>query len=211
MTSLPIPSSVHKGLSVWGRLLWQEKLLSLAGRSWKLGCTYSWSSLGGGLTAGSSHVVMWIFRGRVMLDLPWGSSTAMISARPPFPASRLSTWALRTCASSNLCWRSGWVMQVGDITCPQSWPGQEHPSRNLPYKPAKWELELGPLRSVAGLVTDCFPLWITQQAAQRPGYQTTSVLSLWQCGIIHIAVCCLGQSFLRCCLLCCMVRCKSLG
>lgn len=64
-----------------------------------------------------AHVVIWIFSGRVMLDLPWGSSTAMISARPPFPASRLSTWALRICASSNPCWRSGWVTQVGDITC----------------------------------------------------------------------------------------------
>lgn len=137
---------------MWGRLLWQEKLLSLAGRSWEPGCTYSGSSLGGGRTAGSSHVVMWMFCGRVTLDLPWGSSTAMISARQPFPASRLSTWALRTCASSNLCWRSGWVMQVGDITCPQSWPGQEDPSRNLHYNPGKWELELRPRRSVAVLV-----------------------------------------------------------
>lgn len=48
-----------------------------------------------------------LFPDRVMLALPWGSSMATTSARLPFPASRLSTSALRTCASSNLCWRSG--------------------------------------------------------------------------------------------------------
>ena len=122
MTSLSAPFPIHKGLGVWDRLQWEEKSLSLEGRSWKLGCTYSGSSMGGGLTAGScegffwAHVVVWIFSGRVTLDLPWGSSMAMTSARPLFPALRLSTWALRICASSNPCWRSGWVMQVGDIT-----------------------------------------------------------------------------------------------
>lgn len=124
MTSLSAPSPIGKGSGVRGRFpFWEEKSLSLEGRSWKQGWTYSESNLRGGLTAGScegvfwAHVVIWIFSGRVTLDLPWGSSMAMISARPPFPALRLSTWALRICASSNPCWRSGWVMQVGDITC----------------------------------------------------------------------------------------------
>lgn len=43
----------------------------------------------------------------------WENSMVMTSARQPSPASRLSTSASKTCANSNLCWRNGWVMQVG--------------------------------------------------------------------------------------------------
>lgn len=47
-----------------------------------------------------------------MLAWPWGSCMEMISAKLLSLALRPWTWALRTCANSSHCWRSGLMMQV---------------------------------------------------------------------------------------------------
>lgn len=49
---------------------------------------------------------------REMLALQWENSTGMTSARPQSLDLRPWTWASKTCANSNLCWRNGWAMPV---------------------------------------------------------------------------------------------------
>lgn len=70
----------------------------------------------------TAHVfmcVLHVFCHRGMWALQWENCMGMISARQPSLGSKLSTSASKTCASSNLYWRSGWVTQVG------------HPSENF--------------------------------------------------------------------------------
>lgn len=52
---------------------------------------------------------------REMWALPWGNCTGTTSARRRSLASKRSTSVSRTCASSNLCWRNGWVMPVSRL------------------------------------------------------------------------------------------------
>lgn len=52
---------------------------------------------------------------REMWALLWGNYTGTTSARRRSLASKRSTSVSRTCASSNLCWRNGWVMQVSRV------------------------------------------------------------------------------------------------
>lgn len=69
-----------------------------------------------GLTMLSNFIITSKFSVRLTtretLAWPWESCTGMTSARPPSLALRPWTWASRTCASSNLCWRSGSMMLV---------------------------------------------------------------------------------------------------
>lgn len=53
-----------------------------------------------------------LFLARGMLAWPWGNYMETTSAKLPSLALRPWIWALRTCANSSHCWRSGSMMQV---------------------------------------------------------------------------------------------------
>lgn len=63
-----------------------------------------------------TSVLCFLFHHRVTWASQWENCTGTISVRPQSLDLKPSISASKICASSNLCWRNGWVTQVQDDT-----------------------------------------------------------------------------------------------
>lgn len=110
VTSHPEEPSDLEELEQFARTFKQRRIKLGFTQVWRLHLFVSWSLLCFHLS--KTVFPSFLYPSREMLAWPWGSCTAMISAKPPSPALRPLTWALRICASWSHCWRSGSMMQV---------------------------------------------------------------------------------------------------
>lgn len=92
----------------------------------------------------SFSVLLLLIRG--MSAWPWGSCMETTSVKLPSLVLRPWIWALRTCANSSHCWRSGSMMQV----CP--WARLNEQYRNTPLTYLFPLICIGLVQSAKGIV-----------------------------------------------------------